>query len=1012
MASLEEVLIKLKSFEKNEKAKGDYFENLVVWYLQNSPIYRDRITKVTKFYDWIDRWDGVETGVDIVAETIDGELWAIQAKGYQKNTHLKLEDVQSWLTDSNRKIFSHRILIGSFGSLSNNSIQKINGQEKSASWRLFSDLNSEDLDWPINEIKKTKTQALKPYPHQVRAINDVVNKFKKGSIKGKLIMPCGSGKTLTSLWISEQLKTNLTVCFFPSLTLLGKTMLEWTKNRTDQFVSLPVCSDNTITKQDEFEFYSGSLGIPSTTKPDDIKNFLNIDSKKVIFSTYQSSKILVETLNNLNVEADLAIFDEAHRTVGVSGRDYSYAVNDELKSRKKLFMTATPVYIARKAKEKLDNLDFDSFSMDDEKIYGKELHRLGFGKAISENILSNYELKILEVESKSIKEVLYNYPELSVLKKKWPTFNIASLIALKLAYKELNFKRFISFHNSIVSARTFASTFLEISRDIDFKIDNFLFADHLNGKQSASHRIEKLGKLNNISDDEYGFITNARCLSEGIDVPELDGVIIVEPRSSKTDIIQIVGRAMRKKKNGNKKGTILVPLVLDKESDSEEQIEEDAFRQVVDVVRSLISHDDRLDLLIKKVILEKGRSNFSVKDLEPYISIKLSSNLSKNMMDSIMLRTVIDPKKNWFLNFKDLEEFILKNKRMPKPYRNEFEDESRINAWASKQRGIFRGTYQDEELTTEQINLLDSLKPYWFWEKEEPIDKYLPDLKKYLNEHKHLSIVGRNNPLETWIGSIRAIHNSGEILENGDRVRITGKDNVRKILKKEHIETLEKLHWTWTWHVYDFLWMMNFNLLKFYKENENTTTVPMEMRIKPPINMNWSIPIGLPEFNLNSWLTRQRTDYAFKTGRRKERSDRKRKTYISDEKIKLLKNLDVNILNDQSKTKKTYINKYIYEDLICENFEWRFRNKQINEDSLKWGTNEYWNYYDFRKDESYQLVKEYVILKQDWREPTLMDIKDKVTDLKGRMQIYKNLLVEDGVLIRTGEYPQYRYKLK
>ena len=156
-----------------------------------------------------------------------------------------------------------------------------------------------------------------------------------------------------------------------------------------------------------------------------------------------------------------------------------------------------------------------------------------------------------------------------------------------------------------------------------------MFADHLNGKQSAAHRIEKLEKLNNISDDEYGLITNAKCLSEGVDVPELDGVIIVEPRSSKTDIIQIVGRAMRKKKR-KQKGTIIVPLVLDKESDSEEQIKEDAFRQVVDVVRSLISHDDRLDLLIKKLFFEKGRSNFSAKDLEPYISIKLSSNLSKN----------------------------------------------------------------------------------------------------------------------------------------------------------------------------------------------------------------------------------------------------------------------------------------------------------------------------------------------------------------------------------------------
>jgi superfamily II DNA or RNA helicase len=1011
MASINEVLVKLKTFE-NEKKKGDYFEDLVVWYLQNSPIYRDRIKKVTKFYDWPDRWKGVEAGVDIIAETIDGELWAIQAKGYQKTTHLKLEDVQSWLTDSNRKIFSHRILIGTFGSLSKNSIQKINGQEKSASWRLFSDLFSEDLDWPIYEKEITKNKSLTPYPHQKRAINDVVSSFTKDCDKGKLIMACGSGKTLTSLWIDERMKNNLTVCFFPSLTLLAKTMLEWSKNRTEKFVSLPVCSDSSITKNQELEFYSGSLGIPSTTEPDHIKNFLSIEGRKVIFCTYQSSKILVDTLNELNIVTDIGIFDEAHRTVGVTDREYSYAATSKFKARKKLFMTATPVYIARRAKEKLQSLDFESISMDDELIYGKDLHRLGFGKAISEDILSDYELKILEVDSNHVKEILYKYPELSILKKKWPTYNIASLIALKLAYKESKFKRFISFHNSIVSARTFASTFTEIAQEIDFEINNFLFAEHLNGKQSAAHRIQKLDKLNNISDEEYGFITNARCLSEGIDVPELDGVIIVEPRSSKTDIIQIVGRAMRKKKRSNKKGTILLPLVLDRDSNSEEQIQEDAFRQVVDVIRSLISHDDRLDLLIKKVILKKGRSNFTFKDLEPHISIKLSSTLSKSMMDTIILRSVVDPKKNWFLTFKDLEKFILEHKRMPKSHQSEIGNESSLNSWAARQRGIFRGTFEDESLTSEQVKLLDSLKPHWFWEKELPLEKFLPDLRKYLIENNHLSIVGRNNSLEHWVGSIRATYNSGEILENGDRVRFTGKNNTRLILTKKDIETVENLHWTWSWHVYDFVWKMNFNLLKLYLNNENTINVPMDLRINPPINMKWSIPYGSPLFNLNGWITRQRTEYAYKTGKRDLRADKKRSNYISDDKISLLKNLDKNILNNKEKNPR-YINKFIYEDLICENFEWKFsRNKNINKISLKWGTDEYWKSYDFRKDESYKIVKKYVLLNKTWSDASLMELKDEVLDLKSRLQIYKGLLVRDGVLIRMGEYPQYRYKMR
>ena len=978
MATIEDISKKLSKMDND--SKGKYWEELTIWYLKNSPIYKNIVQKVWKFYEWPERWK-TESGVDLVVQTKQGDYWAIQCKGYKQDGVISLNDIRGWLTDSNRSIFKYRILISTNSHLNNTALDLIKGQEKPAGFKLYPDLFDENLNWPSSNKKRNTFDKHEPYPHQSEAIKEVLNNFKKGEEKGKLIMACGTGKTLTSLWIDEKLKSNLTVCFFPSLTLLGKTFLEWNLHTKKNFISLPVCSDKTITQQDEIKFISNSLGVPSTTQKKDILNFLKNKEKKVIFCTYQSSKILVDLFKKEKIIPDFVIYDEAHRTVGTKGNNFSVAVKSNFKASKKLFMTATPVIFNSSTKGKMSSLGYETLSMDDDEIYGKTFHHLGFGKAISEKILSDYQLKILEIDSKDVKNILYNYPELNILKKKWPANNIASIIALKIASKELKLNKFISFHNSIHAAKKFSENFNSIAEDIGFKINNFILAGHLNGSQKSYERLQRLNDLNNLKNNEYGFISNSRCLAEGVDVPELDGVLITEPRHSQTDIIQIVGRAMRKKKNKKKKGYILVPIVIDRESDFEEQLENDAFKNTVKVIRSLISHDDRLNLYIKKLILKKGRSGFKGKDLEPYISISKTAKFPTKLMDQFILKSVIDLQKNWYLKYKDYEKFVIDNKKHP-----HYLKQKTLYNWATRQKGDF------EILDAEQKELLEKI-PDWVWEKDVFEEKY-EELKMYLKKNNNIFIVPSSkenkDSLNVWVSGIRATYKSEEKTTNGDLIRRTGDEIVQR-LSTEQIKKLNDLHWTWTWNPTEFVWNMHYSFLQFYYQNENSIYFPVDFKVDIPKQINFKLP-RTKSLNMNMWKQTQRSNYRVYKGKSPTSGKRKiKENYFSEEKIQTLESIDKNFFKGYNES-KIHEPKFIYKNLNFHDFVWSFENKQISQDylkSLKWGTEDYWENFDFQKDKIYLRAKK---IAEKEAKVTYAILEKELSDIPGIRNKCKELI--------------------
>ena len=931
MATLDDVVKKLSSFEI-EKEKGDYFENVVVWFLKNSPIYKNLLNpdKIYLFDNWDhkDKWK-VETGVDIVAETYNGDLWGIQAKGYQPRTNLNIGEIRNWLNDTSRKIFKYRLLVSTTESITSNAENLIKGQEKPASYLLYHDLLEQDLNWPLDFKKNIKPKdKYTPRSYQSLAVNDVVESFKKKD-KGKLIMPCGTGKTHTSLWIDEAMKTNLTICLFPSLLLLKKTMFEWNAHSNTEFLSLPVCSDDSVTDKDEPNEQLEKLGLPATTDVSEILSFIKLKEKKVIFATYQSSPIISKVIADNNIVPDLLIADEAHRTAGVSkgalkARNFSICLDDNIfKCKKKLFMTATPRFLSPKLKSLAKEYSFEEFSMDNTLLYGEILHYLSFKEAIEEyKILSDYRVEILTINRKDIVEY-FNKEDIVELKDNtYQVRNVASTIAAYLVNRDHKFNKFITFHNSVKSASELADNFQNILMKLGKNIPNFRFSKVLKGTQKTHIRASSLLKLSGLKSKDFAFLTNARCLSEGIDVPSLDGIIISEPRISKIDIIQVVGRALRKHED-KKKAIIVVPLIIDESQNLEDQIEKSNFKSVLQVVRALKSHDERLEEIINKFVLSKARGSKKV-SLEPYICFSNPGNIDGKILEEISTRTLVSKSEEWYLRYGEVEKFIRDYDKLPKSHHgrdNKIDElENSLGTWCSRQRTKKR----KGELSNNQIDLMKKLK-YWEWDEKRPIEINLPYLNSYLENNGHLLIRGRGNTAERWVGQMRATFSNGVKDSNGNYSReITlqpPRKNKQQWLFKEEVEVLENLHWTWSWNLLDFEWQLNFSLLKFLIAEEG------HMRFSNDFKVHTIYGTCSPR----GWISRQRNRWNITyNGQSLPPSElnRGRSYELTEERYELLKSINFVFVDPNKgggKQEPLPELKNDYSNIDVNNFEWFFK---------------------------------------------------------------------------------------
>ena len=387
------------------------------------------------------------------------------------------------------------------------------------------------------------------------------------------------------------------VVALPSLYLVKQTFEVWMReiaaNKQKYLVHI-VCSDATTAKIDEDSEIKTNIQdfeVPVNTNINEIAKWLKKNSNKriIIFTTYQSGSTLSEAVKKANTEIDFGIFDEAHKTTGHKDKAFAHLLQDNnIKMKKRMFMTATERYFAG---------DSDKVaSMDDIDLYGEPFHKLEFRQAIEMSekmdrpILSDYRLHTINIEQSELEELVKR--NVFVRPKDKTNWNkdlearfLISVIALRKAIKKLGINHTVSFHSSLAKAKAFKETQDKFSSI--FPEYEPLKSDFISGKYPASQRKQLLDEF---VDVDKALLTNARCLTEGIDVPKIDCVLFADPRQSKIDIVQAMGRALRYYK-GKKYGYILLPIVLYNANDSRK---EDQYNQILKIIRHLASHDSRI----------------------------------------------------------------------------------------------------------------------------------------------------------------------------------------------------------------------------------------------------------------------------------------------------------------------------------------------------------------------------------------------------------------------------------
>ena len=312
---------------------------------------------------------------------MDEKFWAIQSKAYALNHAVTKSDIDRFLSETSRKIISYRLLITTAAELGHNAKEVIEGQEKPVGTLFFCDLKNRKLNWPSSPDKLVAKQEKpnKPRRDQKRAIADVVRGFRSHP-RGQLIRACGTGKTLIGLRVGEAMESQRTLVLVPSLSLVSQILSDWAKDGLRPFRFLPVCSDETIGGEDHLVAHISQLGVPATTDPSEIAQFMRGTGTRVIFSTYQSAPTVALAFKQHKLKPfDLVIADEAHRCAGAKHGPFATILDSQaIRARKRLFMTATPRIASEASKSRADSMGLELVSMDDHEVFGPVFHELKF----------------------------------------------------------------------------------------------------------------------------------------------------------------------------------------------------------------------------------------------------------------------------------------------------------------------------------------------------------------------------------------------------------------------------------------------------------------------------------------------------------------------------------------------------------------------------------------------------------------------------------------------------------
>jgi len=596
-----------------------------------------------------------DLGIDLVAVTNEGEYWAIQCKFYEPEEVIQGEDIHSFFTYSGKewtapdgilRKFSQRLIVSTTEKWGVNAEAMLPNQAIPVQRIGIADIEEAAIDWSQfrptdpNSLRRRAVKKLRDHQREgIYGNSDfpgILEGFKNHP-NGKLIMACGTGKTFTALRAAEALlpAQNGRVLFLaPSISLVAQSLREWTGDAVNPITPFVVCSDSKVGRKDRKDgsedIASYDLGYPPTTDPVRLASAISkapTNHPVVVFCTYQSLTVIEDAQKHGLGAFDLIVCDEAHRTTGYTeeGKEESDFTlihqHERIHGVRRLFMTATPRIYGENSKAKAGQINATVYSMDDEERYGPVFYRITFSEAIRQDLLSDYKVVIVVVDQDSASDLSTQFNS---------TYQVSSkeAMSIDLATKLLGawsglsgkhvlsieedgtatevsdvrpMRRAVAFSHSIDNSKTIVQAFKrlnELSSADEHQARGLVNCrlDHVDGSMNAMIRADKLAWLKGNEDGECRILSNARCLSEGIDVPTLDAVIFFDTRESVVDIIQSVGRVMRKA-DGKEYGYIILPVCIPKDdvASYDSYIDKDQdFKGVWKVIKALRAHDESL----------------------------------------------------------------------------------------------------------------------------------------------------------------------------------------------------------------------------------------------------------------------------------------------------------------------------------------------------------------------------------------------------------------------------------
>lgn len=645
---LRELLDRYRNAARSEREKGTYFERLVKVWLETAPAQREQFSKVLTWAEFAaeQRIDARDTGIDLVAQLAESpDDWcAVQCKFYAAGYRIQKGDIDSFFTASGRRPFTRRMIVDSTAAeWSEHAEAALSGQTVETIRVSLDTLEQSGVDWARwakdGEGEAHVVRRKEPRPDQREAIADVLEGLKAAD-RGKLIMACGTGKTFVAMKIAEAMagKGKRVLFLVPSLFLMSQTIKAWSVDSAVRLRAFAVCSDQGVgirrAKADDLgDTDLHDLEIPATT--DGVKLAARAkandpDRMTVVFSTYQSLQAINDAQANYGLPAfDLIICDEAHRTTGatLAGDDESafVRVHDQayIKGAKRLYMTATPRIFSDAVRQVARDVEAVLCSMDDASLYGETLHTLNFSTAVRKGLLTDYKVIVLAVDEVSVSASIQK--RLSDENSQLVLDDATKIVGCYKALTKADLKpdvagdtgpmrRAVAFARDIKRSKLVQAEFAKVVTDwraalapevVETIPDLACELRHVDGTFSDGRRKESIAWLE-ASTGEDGpcrILTNARCLSEGVDVPALDAILFLHPRKSQIDVVQAVGRVMRRAE-GKKMGYVILPVGVPAGVEPEKALDDnEKYKVVWQILNALRAHDDRLDATINKIDL-------------------------------------------------------------------------------------------------------------------------------------------------------------------------------------------------------------------------------------------------------------------------------------------------------------------------------------------------------------------------------------------------------------------------